>query len=189
MMLLACLELRGGSLSDYAFPSRIDHGRHIRHPAICAIGQRMGCWHRPSPESVRIALAPPDQGFHHLLDAALQTGRSFTKGARRILVGLKSRMSRLAVVSRADHERPRLYRGNAAEVGSVWVVELTVLLQVPAIWQTFRSRPHRAAGQLGAHFGRLYLSALFPKADSRGTSTTQEPVVLFPHLAVAPVLP
>ena len=27
--LLARLELRGGSLSDYAFPSRIDHGRHI----------------------------------------------------------------------------------------------------------------------------------------------------------------
>src|SRR5215467_5863295 len=32
-------------------------------------------------------------------------------------------MSRLAVVSRADYEWPRLYRGDAAEVGSVGVVE------------------------------------------------------------------
>src|SRR5215467_4380368 len=42
---------------------------------------------------------------------------------RKIVVGRGSRMSRLAVVSRADHERPRLHRGDAAEVGSVGVVE------------------------------------------------------------------
>src|SRR5262249_45810318 len=52
------------------------------------------------------------------------SGCSGTKVARRILARLGSRMSRLAVVSRADHEWwPRLQRGDAAEVGSVGVVE------------------------------------------------------------------
>jgi site-specific recombinase XerC len=55
--LLAWLELRGGSLSDYAFPSRIDHGRHISTRQYARlVDEWVAC----------IGLRPEEYGTHSL---------------------------------------------------------------------------------------------------------------------------
>ncbi len=60
------LEHRGGTLDDYAFPSRTDRARHIRYSAVCQAGGRVGDCDRVAARGLWHALAPPDQGIVHL---------------------------------------------------------------------------------------------------------------------------
>jgi AhpD family alkylhydroperoxidase len=70
------LERRGGTVEDYAFPSRTDHTPSYRHAAVCQAGERVGDSHRATARGLRHALAQADQSFHHL-----QSHRQLAGGA------------------------------------------------------------------------------------------------------------
>ena len=63
--LLAWFECRGGTLDDYAFPSRIDHADHISTRQYAA-RRRMGHWDRTAPGGLRRPFTPPNESVYHL---------------------------------------------------------------------------------------------------------------------------
>lgn len=63
--LLSWLERRGGSLTDFLFPSRVDHTGHLSTRQY-ALGRRMGHRDIPAQGRVRHSFPAPNQGRHDL---------------------------------------------------------------------------------------------------------------------------
>ena len=64
--LLAWLERRGGTVDDYAFPSRINRSAPHEHAAVCPAGRRMGIGDRTALRRVWHTFAPANQSLDHL---------------------------------------------------------------------------------------------------------------------------
>lgn len=64
--LLTWLERRGGTIDDYAFPSRHRSHDSREHAAICSAGRRADFCDRPSTCRERHALTTPDKGVDDL---------------------------------------------------------------------------------------------------------------------------
>jgi integrase len=73
--ILAWLERRGGTLDDFAFPSRVDRTAHMSTRVRAARG-RMGHRNRIASGGLRDALAPPNQGLDDLQADRQLTGRA-----------------------------------------------------------------------------------------------------------------
>ena len=57
------LQVRGGTLEDFAFPSRLTRCPTHWHSAVCSTGQRVGRGDRPAARGVWHALAAADEGL------------------------------------------------------------------------------------------------------------------------------
>jgi len=79
--LQAWLERRGGTIEDYASPSRTDHTRHLGTRQYMRLVDEWVNRHRSTVRRLRHALAPTDQGVNHLQSHRQSAGGAAAPGS------------------------------------------------------------------------------------------------------------